>query len=153
MVAEVPAIILLEKLQKLQSADERVWPPELRAEVVTAVNELRRIFSFLTKPNQRNITENLKGLLDSIYSADNTTEGVLTTVRGRRKGVTETKLLQEFRTSFSNVYAEFNKIGLHDLPYEIVDPITDVSEREGFQYGQELYLLTGREEEEKELVQ
>ena len=153
MVAEVPVIILLEKLQKLQSADERVMPPELRAEVVTAVNVLRRIFSFLTKPNQRSITENLKRLLDSIYSADNTTESVLTTVQGRRKGVTEIKLLQEFKTSFGNVSAEFNKIGLHDLPNENVDPITDVSEREGFQYDQELYVLTGREEEEKELVQ
>nr|POF17156.1 disease resistance protein rpp13 [Quercus suber] len=153
MVAEVPVIILLEKLKKLQSADERVRPPELRAEVFTAVNELRRIFSFLTKPNQSNITENLKGLLDSIYSADNTTESVLTTVQGRRKGVTETKLLQEFRTSFGNVSAEFNKIGPHDLPNKNVDPITDVSEREGFQYDQELYVLTGREEEEKELVQ
>ena len=78
MVVEVPVTILLEKLQNLH---ERVRPPELRAEVVTAVNELSRIFSFLTKPNQRNITENLKELLDSIYSADNTIESVLTTVQ------------------------------------------------------------------------
>ena len=152
MVAEVPVIILLEKLQKLQKFEERVRP-ELRAEVVTAVNKLRRIFSFLTNPNQRNITENLKGLLDCIYSADITTESVLTTVQGRRKGVTETKLLQEFRTSFHNVYTEFNKIGPHDLPNVDVDPITYELEREGFQYDPELYVLTGREEEEKELVQ
>ena len=68
MVAEVSVTILLEKLQNLH---ERVRPSKLRAEVVIAVNELSRIFSFLTKPNQRNITENLKELLDSIYSADN----------------------------------------------------------------------------------
>ncbi|XP_030964969.1 putative disease resistance RPP13-like protein 3 [Quercus lobata] len=152
MVAEVPVIILLEKLRKLQIADERVRPPELRAAVVTAVNELRHIFSFLTKPNQTNITENLKGLLDSIYSADNTTESVLTTVQGRRKGVTETKLLEEFRRSFGKVSVEFYKFGPHDLPNENVDPITVVSEQAGFQYDQELYVLTGREEEEKELV-
>ena len=153
MVADVPVIILLEKLQKLQNAEERVRPPELRAEVVTAVDKLRRIFSFLANPNRRNITENLKGLLDSIYSADNTTESVLTTVQGRRKGVTETRLLQEFRSSFDKVSDEFEKIDHQNLPIENVDPITDVSEREGFEYDQELYVLTGREEEEKELVQ
>jgi hypothetical protein len=160
MVVEVPVSNLLEKLKKLRG-DERNTVPELRNEVDNAVNNPKYILSFLqaAKPNQGNITASLKGLLGSVYSAENITERVLlTTVQGRRrKGVIELPLMKELErlraeSSKSSKIKEMQDHP-HDLSNKTVDPISEVSVREDLQYDQELDVLSGREDEEKELVE
>jgi Leucine-rich repeat (LRR) protein len=160
MVVEVPVSNLLEKLKKLRG-DERITVPEPRNEVDNAVNNLKYILSFLqaAKPNQGNITASLKGLLASVYSADNITERVLlTTVQSRRrKGVIELPLMKELEERLRAVSSKSSKIKEmqdrpHDLSNKTVDPISEVSVLEGLQYDQQLDVLSGREDEEEELV-
>ena len=90
MAAEVPTIILLDKLQKmlLVLAEERFIFPGLRSRVVIAVNELKQILSFLELEIPSSTT--LKApFLPTVHYADYIAESfLLTTLQRRRKGVT-----------------------------------------------------------------
>ncbi|KAI8535926.1 hypothetical protein RHMOL_Rhmol10G0213600 [Rhododendron molle] len=172
MVDDVPIIIFIEKLQKLQVlAEDRFLFAPLRKKVDTIVNELEQILTFLEQENASNKTL-MNQLLPILYSADYIIESFLIKTRRRRKKGVANKInkvslfvfapwsqlqlrckMNEIEKRIRAVSSTYSKVGKTvNWNAQASGLLERHSNSPQHYYDETLDLLIGREDTEKELV-
>ncbi|KAG5529202.1 hypothetical protein RHGRI_029780 [Rhododendron griersonianum] len=171
MVGDVPIIIFIEKLKKLQVlAEDRFLFAPLRKKVDTIVNELEQILIFL---EQENATSELRDqLLPILYSAEYIIESFLIKTRRRRKKGVANKInevslfvfapwsqlqlsckMNEIEKRIRDLSSTYRKVGTTvDWNAQASGLLERHSNSPQYHYDETLDLLIGREDTEKELV-